>query len=98
MLVQHSLRNQETNMGKPIDAWEEFTVYAYADHLGCKIPMCGLCANSGVINTTKNAIWDGKDIGVIAYCICPNGRRKKKRLTKQTKWGGNSVIRTGKDV
>lgn len=84
-------------MGKPIDAWEEYTVYPHADHLDCKIPMCGLCANSGIIDTTKSAIWNGKEIGVVVYCICPNGRAKKKR-TKQAKWGGNSVIRTGKDV
>jgi len=96
--VQHNPATKETLMGKPIDAWEEFTVYAYADHLECKIPMCGLCANSGIVNTTQNASWNGKDIGVVAYCICPNGRVKKKKLTKQSKWGGNSVIRTGKDV
>lgn len=80
-------------MGKPIDAWEEFTVYPHADHIGCKIPLCGLCGNSGIIDTTKNTTWDGKNVGVVAYCICPNGRVKKKRLTNQYKWGGDSVIR-----
>ena len=84
-------------MGKPIDAWEEFTVYPYADHIGCKIPMCGLCGNSGVLDTTKNTNWQGKDIGVVAYCICPNGRRRKKSFTEHPKWGGNSVIRSNVD-
>lgn len=36
--------------------------------------LCGLCANSGVIDTTGLHNCLGKETGIIAYCICPNGR------------------------
>ena len=36
---------------------------------------CGLCGNSGIVDTrgkVRSPI--GKDCGVRAFCICPNGR------------------------
>ncbi len=51
------------------DTWLEFTSHA----LG--FPICGLCGNTGVIDTTLSA-WSsaGMRCGIRRFCICPNGR------------------------
>lgn len=74
--------------------WLEFEIRAFNEELGFDIPLCGLCGNSGILDTTTSATWKGKPVGVRAFCICPNGRVKKKSSTKQKKWGGNSVCPT----
>ena len=43
------------------------------------IDHCGLCGNSGLIDTTKSAILFGHNIGGVFYCICPNGRHLNPR-------------------
>lgn len=43
-----------------------------------KVPICGLCGNSGRIDTRGKAKVSGADCGVLGYCICPNGRAMKK--------------------
>jgi len=57
--------------------WEEFTVEVYNPHIGHKIPICGLCGNSGVIDTTTTARCFDKYVGIKSFCICPNGRKLK---------------------
>jgi hypothetical protein len=57
--------------------WEEFIVEIYNPDLGFEIPLCGLCGNSGIVDTTTTAKWSGKCTGVKKPCICPNGRHKK---------------------
>ena len=58
---------------------EEYTVTVYREDIGCEIPICGLCANTGVLDTTASAIWQGKGVGVKTYCVCYNGRAMKRR-------------------
>lgn len=39
---------------------------------------CGLCGNSGVLDTRgKVKTPRGEDCGIRAFCICPNGRALK---------------------
>jgi hypothetical protein len=67
-------------MKKRDDRWEEFTVYVETPHLpGHKIPMCGLCGNTGIVDTTGTATTPVGNVfcGIRAYCICPNGRAMK---------------------
>lgn len=41
--------------------------------------LCGLCGQSGIIDTLGHVYSPaGFHCGVIAYCICPNGRAMKK--------------------
>lgn len=61
---------------------EEFTVKVLREDLGFEIPLCGLCANSGIIDTTLTAIWNGKKVGVRGYCLCLNGRALKRKFNK----------------
>ena len=77
----------------PANAWNEFTTFQYVNHLPFKIPFCGLCGNTGIINTMDKAKTpQGKPCGIEAFCICPNGRVDKKKFTNGKKWGGNSVL------
>lgn len=77
----------------PANAWMEFDTFQHVNHLpNTKVSFCGLCGNSGFINTIGTAKTpQGKPCGVKAFCICPNGRALK-RASYQTKWGGDSVI------
>lgn len=70
----------------------EYTVFVDRKPIGT-IPLCGLCANSGVIDTTKSAIWSmmQQSVGVVAYCICPNGRVMSKKSRAQH---GSAIIST----
>ena len=64
------------------DLWEEFIVEVIRSDIGIKIPLCGLCANTGIIDTYLSAKWEGNPVGVKnAFCICPNGRSLKKHRT-----------------
>ncbi len=63
---------------KTKDLWEEFIVEVFRPDIGFNIPLCGLCANTGILDTTTTAKWQGKCIGVKTHCICPNGRVMKK--------------------
>lgn len=55
------------------DLWLEFLDETTKAH-------CGLCGNSGVIDTRNQNIKTaaGLKVGVKQYCICPNGRAMKK--------------------
>lgn len=46
--------------------------------------LCGLCGNSGVVNTLGVRSAAGVECGVVSYCICPNGRASK-RIAKKWK-------------
>ena len=77
----------------PANAWSEFNTFQNVDHLPFKIPFCGLCGNTGKINTKGTAKTpQGKPCGIEAFCICPNGRKDRTRFSKGKKWGGNSVL------
>ena len=67
---------------KAKDWWLEFVVDVTIDAIGMKVPICGLCGNTGLIDTTATAKCDGKCVGVLAFCICPNGRARKKPKKK----------------
>jgi len=56
--------------------WEEYYFELSKDN-GTTIKICGLCGNSGVLNTINSAFWNDKSVGVKRYCICPNGRYLK---------------------
>lgn len=60
------------------DLWLE-----YSEH-----GMCGLCGNTGVLNTLRSARMavDGRHVGVKAYCICPNGRALKGNKPTVQEW------------
>ena len=72
------------------DTWFEYNVEVIGPH-GKKIPICGLCGNTGIVSTNFATAF-GKRSSTKAYCICPNGRAIKKHNTKQHKWGGTSII------
>jgi len=81
--------------------WDEFTVYVdmqIGDEIH-GIPMCGLCGNTGTINTEW--VHDGTTHKIKSICICPNGRAWRTRFLSKPKWGGTSssilVGRTTKD-
>lgn len=59
------------------DLCDEFTVHVLREDIGISIPLCGLCGNSGIVNTLTTAKWNDKLVGVCQYCICPNGRKRK---------------------
>ncbi len=43
--------------------------------------LCGLCGNSGYVDTTLSAIsHTGERIGIRQPCICPNGRKIKRHM------------------
>ena len=44
--------------------------------------LCGLCAQSGVIDTTGIRTPAGYEVGGRFYCICPNGRTLKRNLAR----------------
>ncbi len=72
----------KSNVKKRDDRWEEFTVYVETPYLpGHKVPMCGLCGNTGVLDTRTTAKTPQASgmipCGIRAYCICPNGRAMK---------------------
>ncbi len=50
------------------DYWEKHYIDKTGNH-------CGLCGNSGIIDSTKTAkLFSGRNVGGKFYCICPNGR------------------------
>lgn len=59
------------------DLWEEFVVQVFNSELKCKIPLCGLCGNSGIVDTLTTAKWCHQSVGIKTFCICPNGRYLK---------------------
>lgn len=69
---------------KANDLWLEFLVQVAMPHLnGLEIPICGLCGNTGRIDTTQSVKTPtGVPGGVKAFCICPNGRAIK-RVSKK---------------
>lgn len=65
-----------------MDLWSEFIGSddpARAGTFGYKAH-CGLCGNWGVIDTRGKVFTPaGVEVGVRAFCICPNGRALKKQ-------------------
>ena len=54
--------------------------------------LCGLCGNSGFLDTTKSAVSPtGVECGVRRPCICPNGRAIKAHLDAETCYGCKHV-------
>jgi hypothetical protein len=68
---------------KPEDVWQEFLgpdapYYSDISPLGAKNVHCGLCGNTGVIDTRLRVLTPlGQPCGVRRFCICPNGRALK---------------------
>lgn len=57
--------------------WMEFISTRTFD--GVPSGLCGLCGNHGVIDTRgKVHSPAGCECGVLAWCICPNGRAAKR--------------------
>lgn len=74
------------------DLWMEFTVQVYNDDIKMDIPLCGLCGNTGIVDTLNSAVSPaGVKCGIKAFCICPNGRVKRKTW-KGSKYGESSDI------
>jgi len=76
--------------------WDEFSfMFQWGEcsdgtkiNAGC----CGLCGNTGMIDTRGHLRTpDGADAGgVRAYCICPNGRYAKRRAGLK-KWDSTKI-------
>lgn len=71
-------------MPKPItknqlaDFWSENYV-SFRDWEGLPLGHCGICGNSGVIDTRGKVFTAaGVECGMRTYCICPNGQALKK--------------------
>lgn len=60
------------------ELWIEYTVDALIPAHGHAIPVCGLCGNSGILDTTGSAKIHDRPCGIKTFCICPNGRALKK--------------------
>jgi hypothetical protein len=61
------------------DPWGEFVVEVPNPKLGGdEVPICGLCGNQGIVDTRPTAVtpWGAK-AGIVAFCVCPNGRALK---------------------
>lgn len=79
------------------ELWNEYTTYVRMKNLDGEltnnlIPVCGLCGNSGLMDTRRYASCLGQNCGIMGYCICPNGRAKRKQENGAPKWGGSSII------
>ena len=61
------------------DLFDEYTVWVLREDIDMKISLCGLCGNSGMVDTRDSAIWNNKKVGIRDYCICPNGRHRKRK-------------------
>jgi hypothetical protein len=80
-------------------AWTEFTFmkkWSEHDGVGINAGCCGLCGNTGIIDTRGHAKTpSGDPAGIRAFCICPNGRKAKRRDGRRT-WDfskiGKSII------
>jgi len=63
------------------ELWEEFIVDVKPpknmEHLVDSVPVCGLCGNSGIVETNAKTPY-GVPCGIRKFCICPNGRALKK--------------------
>lgn len=59
--------------------WEEYIIWSLDNREGIdRITLCGLCGNCGMLDTRESAIHNNKKIGVLAFCICPNGQAMKR--------------------
>lgn len=85
-----NLPNQQGNKQRKKEVWEEFL---HPDQ-----QICGLCGNSGYIDT-RNRVRSpiGKDCGIKTYCICPNGRSIKKQMEGKVFIVGPSMEIEGMD-
>jgi len=71
--------------------WMEYTVMVLSPVLGMEIPLCGLCGNSGLLDTTPTTKWNKTPCGIRAFCICPNGRAQRK-FSRGRKYGESSDV------
>jgi hypothetical protein len=63
--------------------WDEF-VFMFEWKRGIAASCCGLCGNTGIIDTRGTAKTpDGRDAGIRAFCICPNGRTAKRKAGRR---------------
>jgi hypothetical protein len=73
-------------MTKAADLWLEFLGPVGA------VRGCGLCGNSGIVDTRGRMFTPaGQPCGVLAFCICPNGRVMKKKGADLQKAASNRV-------
>ena len=55
----------------------------WTEFLNPQYKVCGLCGNTGIINTSNSATsMAGIRTGGLHYCVCPNGRTLKKLKVK----------------
>jgi hypothetical protein len=70
-------------MGKKSELWLEFLGPEKADPadpISIAKAHCGLCGNKGIVDTRGRMFTPaGYECGVLAFCICPNGRIMKKK-------------------
>lgn len=67
--------------------WMEFDVvikeYPAPKGKQIKLPICGLCGNSGMIDTRGYVKSPrGTPCGILAHCICPNGRHIRRAVRR----------------
>lgn len=66
------------------DYWEKHYLATEDSEFGA-YSMCSLCANQGIIDTTKSAISPkGNFLGRKNFCICPNGQALRKHAEKNS--------------
>ena len=72
---------------KPQPVWEEFLVQVRWHDDAAPMPVCGLCGNTGIIDTGPRGRVTtpaGHPCPVIQRpCICPNGRAVKRQLNSR---------------
>lgn len=59
--------------------WDrEFVVRKEEGSIAERVGLCGLCGNTGIIDTRGKVFSPvGIETGIKAFCICPNGRAMK---------------------
>jgi len=65
--LHEELREVHAELKAAEDLWMKYTVGPMG--------LCGLCGNTGMVDTTKSAVSPrGEPSGIKAPCICPNGQ------------------------
>ena len=61
------------------EGWEDPRVTAYwlRHYVNAKTGLCGLCGNTGVVNTVGAISPTGRETGIRTFCICPNGQSRR---------------------
>lgn len=83
-------KTTKPKIDKKIDIITEFWRDNYIEFWKEDIcPVCTLCGNTGIIDTTNSAFNNNRSVGRKNFCICPNGQEL---LTSLKEYWGKDMI------